>query len=670
MIMFILKRHIYALGMICCVWGATHLFTLRWGLPSPVSFAVDTIPANTDYSARQMMEFHTNKYPPLQYLVVSLFFSEQKETGMGTGELILERSSRIYLSRLICALMTLGAGLVIYFIMWESFPSRIGALIASLFYVLNPISLYYSHTSNMDQPCLFWFILSLFVFIRAERASLSKYESYTIEEGVNPKVLGDEQGMSKRKALVYLLHHCLFGILVGLAFCTKDFIYSSYIITIPALLIYNSYTQKKSSRIFWVPMVWLFSCTLTTYIIYQFVGGHNKFIDHFTWITNTGASRFVQYDTSLLSRMSLLEKSFVDFAIAANYPLLICLFLSVVSIAYFAYKRTVSLVLWKGVVFHLLIFFLLFISLECTFIQVVRYSYPRYYLPLIPIASCLAGFGYIIFQKHSKPLLYFFSLFFFLNIILCVQYLYCLKNDTRSSLRFVFKKNNLQSMRIAISGIDPVATGCFKQANGKYAFMRTANHSVISKTGFFNSKYTLLELSQFGLSMLNPRIIVVVNPKTSDGIFLENNAYELVESIRPPSSFLFSFHNATSPTFDIYHQISKTVLESNDIKKQINAKDYGRLLLELGCYIDNNQLKRQFVIVGSNFPKFTCFDASYYNVSPTTLNFLANSYELCGRLKEAAKSHRFVLEHYHDSNMKQRSRLFFKRHPSFLQRRK
>ncbi|HRU00392.1 MAG TPA: glycosyltransferase family 39 protein, partial [Victivallales bacterium] len=300
-----LKKHkkfveiVFIFCFVIVIWGFTHFFTLNWGLPNLFSFAIDTIPPQTNFSAIQMMRHENFQYPPLQYKIVELFSppmtgDEPKEIDI----LLQHRSNKILKMRLISAIMTLLSALALAFFTRYYFNSNFISLLSVFFFITTPISLYYSHTSNMDQPYLMWWSFSIYSLVLAY--------------------------FFLKKSQVYYYAILMFFSVVfsALSFCTKDQVYSLYILPM-ILYLFLIYKLKRGFKYILITLVsWVLIFTIITGAVYWFSGGWNTFFTHIKWIINSEHQiLYSQCQSGIFNRIKFILKSVLDLFQCLDFPL-------------------------------------------------------------------------------------------------------------------------------------------------------------------------------------------------------------------------------------------------------------------------------------------------------------------------------------------------------------
>lgn len=223
----------------------------------------DGISPDTSLNARAMMAKETFKYPPLQYLTVDWLTPRIAEKGMTPAQILEHRSARLEAMRWITASQELlTAFLVLFFALRILLLPLLPSLCAALSFLLLPLSLFYSQTTNMDMPCAFWFFASITCAVYAEY-------------------------FAERKK-IYLPLSLMTGILIGCAFCTKDQLYAAYLLPAAAFAVWKLRRHKQVVPALMPFFPWLAGFLISTASIYLLIG-KETFLPHFKWITGTGS---------------------------------------------------------------------------------------------------------------------------------------------------------------------------------------------------------------------------------------------------------------------------------------------------------------------------------------------------------------------------------------------
>lgn len=274
----------------------THVFTLNWEQPSPYEHVADCVVPRPGWTAREMFYAGAMAYGPLHYTILNLF-------SPGGGRELTEQDpayvtlsgKRIVAFRAVAAVMSILTALAIFLI------ARIGAKLpdlwsfaAALAFQLLPGTLYYSHTSNMDLPCLFWLTLAVLAACLAFRA---------------------EEKHSKTGSCAWDLAA---GVLLACSFCTKDQVYAVCILpaTVYAVLRFCDAGGRTGLRR-WLyalkpHLLWLLTFAVCTVLIYRVTVGPDGALAHWKFISGEGKDDFVRAGASLGECLRLVWDSLVQ----------------------------------------------------------------------------------------------------------------------------------------------------------------------------------------------------------------------------------------------------------------------------------------------------------------------------------------------------------------------
>ena len=272
-----------------------HVFTLNWEQPSPYEHVPDCAVPRPGWTAREMFYAGAMAYGPLHYTILNLF-------SPGGGRDLTERDPeyltlsgrRIVAFRAVAAAMSILTALALFLI------ARIGAglpdlwsFAAALAFQLLPGTLYYSHTSNMDLPCLFWLTLAVLAACLAFRAEKK------------PDRIGSTAW------------NLAAGILLACSFCTKDQVYAVCILpaAVYALLRFRDAGGRTGLRR-WAHaltphFLWLLTFAACTVLIYWITAGPDGAAAHWKFISGEGKDDFFQAGASFAGRMKLVWDSLI-----------------------------------------------------------------------------------------------------------------------------------------------------------------------------------------------------------------------------------------------------------------------------------------------------------------------------------------------------------------------
>jgi len=199
---------------------ALNIIGINWGLPSPSSrgWAADEI---TPVAVMNGMEMKFSngwsaRYPPLHFYVLSLFYLPVyflNALKILTVPGLPMNTIFFIIGRLISVFMGTFIVFMVYLCGCEIIDKK-SALFASIITALTPPFLYYSKTSNVDIPYIFWFMIALYFFIRI----LKYHRTYD---------------------------YIFFSITAVFSICTKDQAYG-LLILIPFIIIYSYHRHNRA----------------------------------------------------------------------------------------------------------------------------------------------------------------------------------------------------------------------------------------------------------------------------------------------------------------------------------------------------------------------------------------------------------------------------------------
>lgn len=196
-----------------------HGVGIGWGLPSSTGWDDDGV-APRDFLVGVVETYQWGShytYPPLHLLMLTALTAPVWVTalirarGFGVADLIAEFTKIPYMTafsviaRAVSVAMGVGIVYAIFRLVEEIWGRRAG-ICAALVVTTNVVLNYYSHTSNLDVPYLFW-------------ASLAIVEAVRVVTRAEPRRL--------RR----------FAWLAAFSICTKDQAYGLFVLSVPAILI-------------------------------------------------------------------------------------------------------------------------------------------------------------------------------------------------------------------------------------------------------------------------------------------------------------------------------------------------------------------------------------------------------------------------------------------------
>ena len=366
----------------CSIW---------WGLPSNVSWAVDSISPKA-----VIFEEWLYPYPPLhRYLLYLLYYPLTIAANLGWIDLSTTSSISllIFLGRVLSLLMALSIIFSVFLTSLEIFSKQLPSLLSALC-VLGIVSLvYYSKTMNLEVPYVFWFSWAMLFYIRA-----IKFDRF--------------------------IDYLLFIISAVFSVCTKDQSYGLFIL--PSIfLVYTHLNNRKSQKIrqliFDLSVKLLFPFILGIIIfllIHNVIFDTSSFVEHLIRIDSAGyeAHNFlIRPQNTLQQHVFLFYRFFRDIQFNLGWPLFLIALASIVVCFFRRQEKYLLLCL----LIPCLSYYLLFIS-------IILYSRDRFVLPICLIlcifcgdllASFLKGFKYLYKIKIGLITILFVYSFMYANSV-------------------------------------------------------------------------------------------------------------------------------------------------------------------------------------------------------------------------------------------------------------
>ena len=596
-----------AAALFCC-WLLLHIFTINWELPHTMSPEVDGISPQTSLSARNLMAGDTFKYPPLQYLIVDALTPDISEKEMTQEQILENRTLRLQQMRWITAVMEyLTALLILLFSLKILNLSPFPAFGAALSFLLLPPVLYYSQTTNMDIPSAFWFFASITSAAFAERA----------------------EGNKKTYAALSLLT----GFLIACAFCTKDQVYALYLLPAAGFAVWRFLRFRTWSAVLLPLFLWLCAFLAGTAAIYLCIG-KDTFLPHIKWILGDGSesSLYAFVENTFAGRFRLVLLQLSDLGAGLDIPLL----LYFLTAAILLYPQWKTLQKDKTLLFLILTAVLGTLSLHLCFCQVVRYTYPRYLLPLLPFCTMLAG---CLRDKggESRILRYAFALLLVWQTAVAADFLHGMVNTPRSRL-----SAELEESRI------------YANVRVNTTSARIGNRYWLKKNAAQQAKKCVrpwgaqLGLTRFGIYdimpddisiyMVSPALLIAESPSPG----LERLGYCLKQVYAPFPKFLPTLYRQEMNTLYLYAAEAPAAgtdplasFRKENLETQIIKLTY---LVACRAPLDNMKLAR----IGEALAPFREPDSVHYELPYFAFLFLHRAYQAAGRMQDASRLRIYV----------------------------
>jgi 4-amino-4-deoxy-L-arabinose transferase-like glycosyltransferase len=374
-----------------------NLYHIWWGLPlhqaivleasddsrSDQSDPEDVVAWGTDevapmgplvYAKRTFIDrswFH--KYPAFHFIVLNVTYAPFLAYLVLSGQLSLARLSDIWpyglsdpasaltifilIARIVSVLMGMAIVGLLYLIA-QRLWGRASAIFAALIVAFCFPFIYYSHTSNLEVPYLFWFILGFFFYVR-------------LSEESRP---GD---------------YLLLGTFMALAVATKDQAYG-LLPFLPLSLLWFRVRRRRDSgtpihlrsllaSVPWVRLGMALVAFIVTYVLAANIPNNwHGYLRHVKYITSAGSAPYQEFPNTIFGHIALLSKTLSLLAWSLNIPLF----------AVCAVGLLWGLIRWRGVTLAIIAPAL---SYYLFFIAVILYVYPRFVLPFVLILALFGG---------------------------------------------------------------------------------------------------------------------------------------------------------------------------------------------------------------------------------------------------------------------------------------
>jgi 4-amino-4-deoxy-L-arabinose transferase-like glycosyltransferase len=228
---------------------------------------------------------------------------------------------------------------------------------------------YYSKMTNLDVPYIFWFMLSLFFYIRI---------------------------LKNHKTMDYLF----FSATAALSICTKDQAFGLYAL-IPVIFIFADWLKNRKENghrnlihiIFsqnHILSLLMFTCIFL--VLHNVFFNFQGFVNHIKVITGSGLKPYQMYQNNFSGDVDLLWLTLRQIQFSIQWPFLI-LCLSGVFISMFRREKNMILfsLLWIALSYYLF------------YIYVIRYNYDRFNIPICILLAFFGGYCIsVILGKRNK----------------------------------------------------------------------------------------------------------------------------------------------------------------------------------------------------------------------------------------------------------------------------
>ena len=349
---------------VCAVW---------WGLPSRYGWAPDEIPPTITLEGLRLgfaPDWHQPAYPPLHYYLVGLSaLPVLALDGLGWVDInsIFAHTLLFYLGRSVSLLMSFGiliavyqCGLLVY--------DRKAAAFATLIAALSTPFVYYSKTANLDVPLTFWFIVSMYFFLRHIQTKEARYFLF-------------------------------FSLAAVAAICTKDQAFAFYVLPILFYLYRRYREQREISHPAALLKVLLDRQILLAVLVslVLFFTLHNVFFNYQGFVHHLvdifwARGHYAFFDNTPLGQLRMLAQSARQVSFALGLPLAIASLLGMGLLIKNRGKNPLPLwILLAGLSYYLF------------FITVALSPWLRYFVPLgLVLAFCGGRFFSDLLDTRRK----------------------------------------------------------------------------------------------------------------------------------------------------------------------------------------------------------------------------------------------------------------------------
>jgi 4-amino-4-deoxy-L-arabinose transferase-like glycosyltransferase len=388
--------HTPLIGVLLMSFGL-NVYPIWWGLPlhqpivqeasddsrSKQSDPEDVVAWGTDevapmgplvYAKRTFIDkswFH--KYPAFHFIVLNVVYTPFLAYLALSGQLSVARLSDtwpygltdpasaltifVLIARLVSALMGTAIVGLVYLIAQRLF-GRTSAIFAALIVAFCFPFIYYSHTSNLEAPYLFWFTLGFFFYVRL------------LEESP----IGD---------------FLLLGTFMALAVATKDQAYG-LLPFLPLCLLWfrvrggpdgghPAPTRSLLAAVPWGRLGMALVAFMVTYALAANIPNNwHGYLRHVKYITSAGSVPYQEFTNTVFGHIALLSKTLALLASSLNIPVF----------AVCALGLLWGLIRSRGVTLAIIAPAL---SYYLFFIAVILYVYPRFLLPFVLILALFGG---------------------------------------------------------------------------------------------------------------------------------------------------------------------------------------------------------------------------------------------------------------------------------------
>ncbi len=334
-----------------------------WGLPSYRGWAPDELFPSRVLDGMRHLFSHgwSDIYPPFHYYILGILYAPfylLHKLHWINLEMLSWYTLLFYIARLVSVVMSTATVYLVYKCGREIFDDR-SSLFAALISVFAVPYVYYAKLANLDSPYIFWFILSLFYYLRILKTHRAKY-------------------------------YYLFTVAAVLAVCTKDQAYGLYILA-PIVILFSDWQYKREGgqkisvfkailerRYFFLILLGAGLFVLLHNIIFNARG----FLAHFKFIVGPASKGYQIYPSTLAGQAELLGQTIAHIRFSFGWPLLLACAAGLLLASSRPKKNRLLL--------SLLVFV---VSYYVFYTAVILYNYDRFNMPINIVLSLFAGYA-------------------------------------------------------------------------------------------------------------------------------------------------------------------------------------------------------------------------------------------------------------------------------------
>jgi hypothetical protein len=396
-----------------------------WGLPSYRGWAPDEVFPSRVLDGMRLLFSNGwyDIYPPFHYYILAIVYApfyllhelRWIDLGMLSWYTVL-----FYLARLLSVVMATATVYLVYKCGREIFDAR-SSFFAALVSIFAVPYAYYAKLANLDSPYIFWFMLSLFFYLRILKTHQPKY-------------------------------YWLFTAAAVLAVCTKDQAYGLYVLSPLAVLFSDWQYKRQAGR-----KITIFKAILERRYLFLTLFGaalfillHNilfnarGFIAHLRLIVGPASKGYQLYPGSLAGQAGLLGQTLDHIRFSFGWPLLLACAAGLL-LAAARPKKT-------GLLLSLLIFV---VSYYIFYTAIILYNYDRFNMPINMVLSLFAGFALSAAweraDKFPVPRAALAGLLFLYSFLYAVSVDVLMIADGRYSVERWMKANIPKDARIGVA---------------------------------------------------------------------------------------------------------------------------------------------------------------------------------------------------------------------------